>query len=144
MSSCWILVANNTHGRLFRYVRHQGLEELEVMVNPEARMKEQDLVSDAPGRGLNRPRASRFAMSSPSDQKTHESDLFAQSLARRLNAARRNDTIERIHIIAEPSLLGKLRARLDDITRECVRSEIVKNVTQLDAAQIRDLLPRKL
>lgn len=144
MSSCWILVANNTQGRLFRYVRHRGLEEVEVLINPEARMREQDLVSDAPGRGLNRPSASRFAMAAPSDQKTHESDLFAQSLARRINTARRSGAIDRIHIIAEPSLLGRLRAQLDDVTRECVRSEVVKNVTHLDAEQIRELLPRKL
>lgn len=144
MSDCWIVVADSTRVRLFRKAEGQKLDEFDVMVNPDARLREQDLVSDEPGRGLNRARSGRFSMAEAEGHREHAEKLMAGDLAKRLRQARLDGNLGRLHILAAPHFLGELRNRLDDETRGLIRSETAKNVSRLDATAIRGQLPEYL
>ncbi|RFF26852.1 MULTISPECIES: host attachment protein [unclassified Wenzhouxiangella] len=144
MSDCWVVVADSSRVRLFRKGSGQALEEFDVMLNPDSRLREQDLVTDGPGRGLNRSRAGRFAMSESESQREHSEKAMAAELAGRLRQARLDGSLDRLHVLAAPHFLGELRNHLDDETRELIRSETDKNVSRLDPAAIRDQLPEYL
>ena len=144
MESCWVIVADSSRARVFR--REPGLQihEFEDLLNPDSRLKEQDLVSDAPGRGMNRPRSSRFAMSEPISQRDQSERTFAKRIAEFLVTARRRGEVQRLHLVAAPRFLGLLRAGLDKDTRAIVGSETPKNVVRMDPETLRALLPEYL
>lgn len=144
MNTCWIVVADSTRARLFRLAPAQEIEELEVLVNPDARLREQDLVSDSPGRGLNRARSSRFSMAEAESHREHAEKSFARQLASHLRDARLDGNLTRLHLVAAPAFLGELRLHLDEATRALIRSETAKNVSRLDAKELRLLLPEYL
>jgi protein required for attachment to host cells len=144
MSDCWVVAADSARVRLFRKAEGQELDEFDVMVNPDARLREQDVVSDEPGRGLNRSRAGRFSMAEPESHREHAEKVMAGDLAKRLRQARLDGSLGRLHILAAPHFLGQLRHYLDSKTRELIQSEIDKNVSRLDAAGIRAQLPEYL
>ncbi|MEE4303017.1 host attachment protein [Wenzhouxiangella sediminis] len=144
MSDCWVIAADSSRVRLFRKTEGQSIEEFDVMLNPDARLREQDLVSDERGRGLNRSRSGRFAMAEPESHREHAEKTMALELARRLRQARLDGKMSRLHVLAAPRFLGQLRNSLDEDTREQIRSETAKNVSRLDAAAIRAQLPEYL
>lgn len=144
MGECWVVVADSTRVRLFRKAEGKTLEEFDALLNPEGRMREQDLVSDEQGHGLNRSRSGRFSMSEPETQREHAEKAMAGELAERLRQARLDGSLSRLHILAAPHFLGQLRRRLDDETRELIQSETAKNLSKLDAAAIRGQLPEYL
>lgn len=144
MSNCWVVVADSSRVRLFHKAEGQSLEEFDVMLNPDARLREQDLVSDDQGHGLNRSRSSRFAMSEAESHREHAEKTMALELARRLRQARLDGSLSRLHVLAAPRFLGQLRNSLDAETSELVQSETAKNVSRLDARAIRAQLPEYL
>lgn len=144
MGKCWVIAADSTRVRLFRKAEGQALEEFDVMLNPDARLREQDLVSDEPGRGLNRSRSGRFSMAEAESHREHAEKRMAGELAERLRQARLDGSLDRLHILSAPHFLGQLRNSLDSETRGLIRSETDKNVSRLDAAGIRAQLPEYL
>lgn len=144
MSDCWVVVADSTRVRLFRKAEGQSLDEFDVMLNPDARLREQDLVSDEPGRGLNRSRSGRFSMGEAHSQREQAEKVMAGELAKRLKQARLEGGLKRLHVLAAPHFLGLLRHCMDDETGELIQSETAKNVSRLDAVEIRAQLPEYL
>jgi protein required for attachment to host cells len=144
MENCWIIVADSTRARLFRHEPGQHIHEFEDLLNPDARLKEQDLVSDSAGRGLNRSRASRFAMSEPVSHRELAEKEFAHRIAQFLVKARKRGDVQKLHMVAAPRFLGLLRAGLDDDTRAIIASETRKSVVRLDTDALRALLPEYL
>lgn len=144
MGDCWVVVADSARVRLFQKGEGQSLEEFDVMLNPDARVREQDLVSDGPGRGLNRSRSSRFSMADAESHRDHAQKAMAMVLAQRLRQARLDGGMSRLHILAAPRFLGQIRDCLDDETHSLIHSETAKNVSRMGAADIRKQLPEYL
>jgi len=144
MGDCWVVVADSSRVRLFRKSEGQSLEEFDGLLNPDARLREQDLVSDVQGRGLNRSRSGRFAMSEAESHRDHAEKTMALALARRLRQARLDGSMSSLHVMAAPRFLGKLRNCIDSETQALIRSETSRNISKLDAAAIRAQLPEFL
>jgi len=144
MDECWVVVADGARVRLFRKSGGQALEEFESLLNPEMRLREQDLVSDDSGHGVNRSRAGRFALEETESQREHAEKAMAAELAQRLRAARLEGRLKRLHVLAAPRFLGHLRQALDEATRDLIQSETAKDVSRLDAEEIRARLPEYL
>lgn len=137
MKQSWIVVADGARARLFRAEAGQQIREFEDMLNPDARLQEQELVFDSPMRG---PRGA-------GDAETHHAQVekvFAERIADRLIAARRKGEVERLHLVAAPRFLGLLRAGLDEATQAIVASESRKNLVRMEAQALRKLLPEHL
>lgn len=144
MDKCWVVVADRCHARLFRCEAGQQLQEFRDLLNPDGRLKEQELVSDSPGHGLKRARGGRFAMSeSVSHHDLVEQD-FAHRIAELLIQSRQKGEVDRLHLVAAPHFLGLLRAGLDAPTRDRVASEVASNAIQLTPEALRELLPEHL
>lgn len=141
----WIVVANRGVARLFQARQPTGpLEELDAFIHPEARLHEQDLVSDRPGRGFDRVGPGGHAEEPDTTMVEQETGNFALELSRFLLKGRTDGRFDGLMLIAAPAFLGSLRDRLDGPTRGRIMLEVAKNLVHLDAAAVRNYLPDRL
>ncbi|HEX6319867.1 MAG TPA: host attachment protein [Burkholderiales bacterium] len=145
MLPMWIVVADSSACRLFEVSAPAGpLQELEALSHPEGRLREQDLVSDLPGRTFDSQGAGRHAKEVEVSPKKHEAIVFAGRIAERLEAGRTGNAFDKLALIAPPEFLGLLRDKLNPQLRALVLHEVDKNVSRLDPAAIRARLPERL
>ncbi len=78
------------------------------------------------------------------DVHDEEAARFTREIATVLADAERAGAFSHIIIIAAPRLLGQLRDALPDAVKRCVTTEIAKDLTAYDAAQLTDWLRKEL
>ncbi len=144
MDKTWILVADAARARLFTVERPRGpLTELDDFVNPVERLREREIEADDRGRGA-APDGGRHAFGDDKDPKAEYARRFAHELAERLKEGRSQGEFKRLYLVADPRFLGELRGQLDDQTERLVVSTLDKEISRLDAGQIRRYLPERL
>ncbi|MFI2811403.1 MULTISPECIES: host attachment protein [Microbulbifer] len=145
MAISWVLVANQSHARLFEATNATGnLHEVEGMIYPEARMKGTELYSDGPGRSFDSGGEGRHGMGNPRELHNRAGSRFAKELAHALERGRQEGRYEKLYIIAEPQMVGNLRDELDPPTRATIAGESGKNVVHCAPEEIRSQLPHLL
>ena len=141
----WVLVADNRRARLFRMTGARtglptDLEEIEDVAHPEARLKEKDLVTDAPGRTGETGRTQRHTFATENSEKDHERHLFGVRLCEHLDKLRANSKLAKLDIVAEPKFLGELRKDMGDKLAACVERSIAQRAAGMDSKGILRLL----
>lgn len=145
MDTIWVLVADSGRARLFRAGGARApLEEQTDLVMPAARLREQELLSDRPGRAFDSAGRGRHAMEPATPAKEVESRRFAARIAALLDAERQAGAFARLVLVAPPAFLGQLRAALGDPVRALVGAEVHKDLVRLDAAALREHLPESV
>ena len=145
MSDVWVVVASSTRCRIFTQHNHSApLEELEDMVHPEGRLHARDLGTDRPGRSFDSAGAGRHGMGQPVSPTEQENIRFAKMVASRLDAARKQHAFDRLVLVADPRFLGHLRHGMTPATRNCLSTELQKNLADADPATIREALPYRI
>lgn len=137
----WLIIANSSLARIFKFEKKNELIELKVFEHPESRLRNSDLVSDRPGRDFESMGTMRHAMEPKTSPKQHEFALFAKTLADYLEAARNQNEFETLYIAASPTLLGLLRNSLHSGTTRLVKGEVDKDITHLKTDEIFSHLP---
>lgn len=141
MSTIWVLVADSTVARIYAAPALTGpLEERETLTNPEGRLRDGEIASDAAGRSFDTAGEGRHAMEPEVSPKEAAAIRFATEVAGRLGRGRTQGDYEGLAIVAAPGFLGLLRDKLDSSTRALVRVEIDKNVVQHDPREVQELL----
>lgn len=145
MASMWIVAADSSQCRIFAAHAPDGaLQELETLSHPEARLQEQALVSDSPGRAFDSKGAGRHAMEVEVSAKKHEAMMFAGRIAARLDAGRVRRDFDKLALVAAPEFLGLLRGKLGPQLRALVLHEVDTNPSGMKADAIRARLPERL
>lgn len=145
MPDIWVVSANGGTARIFSTESPTGvLVELEVLQNPMARAKEQELVSDRPGRTFDSFGVGRHSKSSEVDPKQQEEIRFAREVADRLEAGRVTHAFDRVAVVASPAFLGHLRSSMSAPLRAVVSMELDKDYTALRPEELRAHLPERL
>lgn len=141
----WVLVADGSRARLFRAEGARGgLVELETWLHPESRLREQDLVTDAPGQDRGRGGVTH-GFSEHQSAHEHELQTFAREIAARLHSSLNENDFSRLVLCAPPRFLGLLRDALPATVRQRVRHEIGKDLTSIkDVRELRKRLPEVL
>ncbi|HUL14180.1 MAG TPA: host attachment protein [Methylococcaceae bacterium] len=141
MNKTWVVTAESSRARIFAVEnRISPLRELEDIAHAEGRSREQDMVSDRPGRAVDKTGENRHAMDRLVDPKRHEAEVFAKRIAERLERARAKGECEQLVLIAAPEFLGVLRQNLTANTAKLVGKTIDKNLVQKTEAEIRQYL----
>ena len=144
MSKLWVVVADQSKARIFTVADpHGALLDVDALVHPEARVREQALTSDRPGRSFDSKGQGRHAMSSSVEPGEQETLQFAKLIADQVQAAYAEGSCNRLLLVAGPPMLGLLREHLKAISGMKV-SEIEKNLGHYDALEIRKHLPERL
>jgi protein required for attachment to host cells len=145
MTDVWVVVASSTRCRIFNQSKHNApLEELEDLVHPEGRLQDRELASDKPGRAFDSTGSGRHGMGQPVSPTEQENIRFAKTVAERIDAGRKARAFDRFVLVADPRFLGYLRQGLTTATRNCLASEIAKNLSEADPATIRAALPFRI
>ena len=145
MSAAWVVVADRAVARLMRVDSPTApLEEFEVLVHPESRMRAQTLTSDLPGRAFDSKGHGRHAMESGVGPRKQEAIEFARRVAARLEAARLHGEVEHLVLVAAPEFLGLLRKSLGPDVRKRVASEHPLDLVAERPEAIRQRLPERL
>jgi protein required for attachment to host cells len=145
MKLTWLVVADNSTARIFSVDSHMGpIEEIKNLVHTEARMHEQDMTSDLPGRSNGKGGGGGHAYQDEVSPKQQENINFAREIASQLDAARKDGKFKQLMLVAAPGFLGRLRNQLTPQTKKLACFELAKNISHLDAKQIRAHLPERL
>lgn len=140
MASTWVIVADGTRARFFNRLANRQLEEFDVLLSPDNRLHEGDLVSDRQGR-IDSAGAGVHGMGNKNATKDHEQDLFAKRVASRVEEGRTSGQIAKLILVAAPKFLGRVRASLSGPCSDLVVHTIDKELTQLSPDKLADYLP---
>ncbi len=145
MKLTWLVVADNSKARIFKVDSRMGpIEEIESIVHTEARLHEQKMTSDLPGRGNGNGGAGGHAYQDEVSPKEQENINFAKKIANELDVARKNDKFKQFVLVAAPGFLGNLRKQFNVQTQKLACFELAKNLSHLNAREIRKHLPERL
>jgi len=143
--TAWILVANSSRARLFSAVSPTGpIQEVEGFAHPEARVHEQELTSDLPGRTFDSAGQGRHAMEVKVGPKEQEQINFAGQLGKYLEQGRVGHSYDHLFLVVTPAFLGLIRQKLTRETASLADSQIDKDLTLHTAEEIRNHLPERL
>lgn len=140
-----VVAADSARARVFRAGTPDApLEEVEALVNPEARLHEHDLVEDSAGRRGTRPTQAKRSALGGETAKRHRAEEFAAAVCERAGRQLRAAHARRLYLVAEPEFLGLLRRTLDRSLLRQVAGAVAKSVTGKPAGRIRAALPSRL
>jgi protein required for attachment to host cells len=143
MPLTWIVVADAARARILHLKGHKsGLEEVHDLVNPEARLKGRDLVTDRHGSTHKRMADGRPGMGDNGEVNHQVEKAFAREVAARLRELCRENGVESLVIAAAPRFLGELRRNLDRNTAGLIRQTVNKDLSRLSPEDIKAHLDR--
>lgn len=145
MPTIWVLAADASRAKLFATESAIGeLTEIKQFDHPEARKHENELASDEPGRTFDSIGGGRHAKGSPVEPKRHEAMEFAKKLADYLDAECQRGAFSKLYVAAAPAFLGMLREHYTPALRPHIAAEVDKDLTQMNAREMRRHLPERL
>lgn len=139
MEKTWIVVADSAHARILATTaRTAEPTEVSTLVHPGSRLKENDLVTDKPGRSKDSMGQGHAMDESKATE--HEEAVFASEIVDTLDEGRQQGKFESLILIAPPKFLGALRAQLSKPLSKQVVQSIDKNLVTHDLKSIRQHL----
>jgi protein required for attachment to host cells len=136
MTTTWIVAADSSRARILQVAGRRQLVEVENLMNPEGRLHNREINTDAKGRfaGPDRP----GGHSSDDEERTveHYNELFAKRVAGYLGKARNDQRYERLILVAAPKILGQLRKELGKEVEKLVVDQLDKDLAWFNAREI--------
>ena len=133
----WILIADGARARLFTNKgRGTGLEpalDQEFIGN---KLQSRDLTSDKPGRTFDSSGQGRHSMEPPTDPHRHEQQLFANNLCDLLDEKQKEDSFDRLILVAPPKTLGDLRMGCSKAVTARIAGELNKDLTKTSVHEL--------
>jgi len=140
-----VVAADSARARVFRAGNPDApLEEVDALVNPQARLHEHDIVEDSAGRRGTRPTQAKRSALGGETAKRHRAEEFAAAVCEHATQQLRETRAQRLYLVAEPEFLGLLRRTLDRSVLRRVAGAVAKSVTSKQAGRIRATLPSRL
>lgn len=140
MTTWWTVVADRTVARVFSSESRMGsLAPVVAIHNPDGRLKAQDLKSDAPGsiasQGGDGFHGTYGDWDAARDQVVN---VFVKEVATMLKRGLNEKKYESLRLVAEPQVLGKIRAALDKEVAERVQESLPKDLAQVPDPELPD------
>ena len=135
MATTWIVAADSSRARILQVADpEQRLQEIDDLLNPEGRLHDRELISDAHARfrGTSGPGSDRQEM--PAVE--HAVELFAKRVGDYLDKARNEQRYDRLHLVAPPKFLGLLRKKLGKEVEKLVLDEVPKDLSWFNARDL--------
>ncbi|NCO18758.1 MAG: host attachment protein [Gammaproteobacteria bacterium] len=141
MSRFWVMATDRSAARLcVRDKARASLRKIQDFLHPERRMLAPELEADRPGRIFGSHDHGQSDAEAATDSDTREAQRLARKLAGILERASGRNEFDSLCIIAEPSLLGLLRAELGKTTQARVEAEVASHLTRHDCREIAETI----
>ena len=132
MNKTWVVAADTSRARIFVSDKPvSGLEEIQTLSHPEARLHEGDLLTDT-------------TEGEPDMHKQADADRFAAHVCATIEAGRKSGEFNKIYLVAAPNFLGKLRKHQSNAMKQVLAGEVDKNLAAHSPEDIRKQLPEYL
>lgn len=134
----WILAANRVRAAFFRKEKGDAIEFLRRFENPEARLREQDLVSDSPGKSQSSASAGHPRHALGREAVWHEKAAvdFSRKLIKEISRSYEQGKFDELILIAEPHFLGFLRSALPKHLASAPRRELNRELKFIDTKRV--------
>ena len=137
MATTWIVAADSSRARVLQVAgREKKLIEIEDLLNPEGRLHDREIASDALGRWSGPDRPGGNSMAGGTGPAEHAVELFAKRIGDYLDKARNEHRYDRVCLVAPPKFLGALRKSLDKEVQKLVADELPKDLSWLSAPEL--------
>jgi protein required for attachment to host cells len=141
MTTTWIIAADSSRARILQVTdRDKALAEIDDLLNPEGRVDDRQLTTDAHARfhggNGNAPGSDREETSAAE----HATELFAKRVGEYLDKARTAHKYDRLHLVAPPRFLGQLRKELGKEVQKLVADELPKDLSWLKTRDLQERL----
>lgn len=135
----WIAVGDASRFIIFERKKTKAYASIKSFSNEKAHEKISDLERDQPGRSFDsfaskkngQAGVPRHAYTSPQDPKEHAVEQLVKDVSEFLNDAHNLRSFDRLTIVANSRLLGKLRDNLREKTKEAISAEHCKDFAWL-------------
>ena len=125
MNRRWIVLVGKTEAKIFEYLgAGLALHKLLEIPNPEGKLKEQELVSDRPGRAARTKHTQRSPMAQEHSTTEKVQRQFMERVAAYLTQQKDLDAFDTVVLAAEPRTLGRLRPAVAEHHELTVEAEI--------------------
>lgn len=132
----WIVVASREEVRIFERLGVGPLNLIRDIGNPAGTLKTQDLESDRPGRATDNRMRARHSYSTQESSRDRSLRGFYRDVIDLIERAVYEHTFDSLTLIAEPRLLGMIRALMPPSVRKMVDREIQKDLSYEEPPQI--------
>ncbi len=140
-----VIVADASRARIFSAAdKAAPLTEVNDLVNTASRLRDQDLVADGHGSGVDSTGHGKHTMGHEKDAHKHQASEFSRKLVDEIERERGSGALLRIYIVAPPAFLGLIRSDLTKASSELVQDTINKDLVQHSIDDIRSHLPKFL
>jgi protein required for attachment to host cells len=133
MATTWIVAADSSRARILQVAGRQRLDEVENLLNPEGRMHDRELTTDASPR-LHGP-GGQSAREEPSAVE-HTVEVFSKRIGDYLEKARIDHRFDQLVLVAPPKFLGALRKELGKEVGQLVADELPKDLSWFSAREL--------
>lgn len=137
----WYVISDRVSSVVYVDVNHE-FRFLNRLTNDDARLTEQELDSDKPGRGFSSAGGGTIHHSLDRTFKHHEKVAadFSRVIARHLELGLSEGSYQELVLVSEPHFLGLIKSHLTPRVEKTVMAEIGKEYTQVPPKQIRDFV----
>ncbi len=133
----WILVADGGQARVFENDGPgKGLAQVKGLSSEEKHLRDQDIVTDRPGRTFSPSGSGQSGIQPRSDPVEQRETRFVQGLARMLHEKLAAGAFDRLIIAAAPTALGDIRPALSASVNKTIVGELHKDLTNTPTNQI--------
>lgn len=147
LKTTWIVISDASRAFVYKArEKNQPWMLLAQLEHPLSREKNQDLVSDRPGRVQQSPgltgdgKGSRSGVEASITPKQSEHLHFAQEVAGFLEKGLNDQAYQDVVLVANPHFLGLLREKLPEGVKKRVMADVAKNYTHLSEPELRKQL----
>src|SRR5688500_7012903 len=129
MANTWIVAADASRARVLQVAGPERLVEVDNLLNPEGRLQNREVNTDAAGRFSGPDRPGGHASDDESRTLDHLDEQFAKRVGDYLDKARTQHRYDELVLIAPPKFLGALRKELGKEVEKLVADEVPKDLS---------------
>lgn len=131
MANTWIVAADASRARVLQVAGPQRLVEVDSLLNPEGRLSDREINTDARG---------RFSGGHTGEDDVgaveHQVELFAKRVGDYLDKARTDHRYDELVLVAPPRFLGMIRKSLGKEVEKLVVDDLDKDLSWFNAREL--------
>jgi protein required for attachment to host cells len=131
MANTWIVAADASRARVLQVAGPQRLVEVDNLLNPEGRLSDREINTDARG---------RFSGGHTGEDDVgavdHQVELFAKRVGDYLDKARTDHRYDELVLVAPPRFLGMIRKSLGKEVEKLVVDDLDKDLSWFNAREL--------
>jgi protein required for attachment to host cells len=129
MDTIWVLVANQAEAQIYSSDQHgENLVMVDTLLDKEGAAHSRDLLTEAPGRAIDRVGLARHAMEPKRGVMEEHRRRFVKKVVERLEAGHLRGDFDQLVILAAPAVLGVVRKTLPADLEKIVVKEVPKDL----------------